>query len=174
MPPWIRTGLTGLFVAACASEAPRASAAQEAKPRKDASGIDACTLLTSEDIEKAAGWKPDAADPETHGRTATCTFHRADGAKVQSIVLVISPATRTLESSAAMADWRTKQVARHPELKLTVQPVEGLGLPAISTSAEDDPVPTLEASAKGLLVSVRSSSLDVSKALAAKAIARLP
>jgi hypothetical protein len=35
-------------------------------------------------------------------------------------------------------------------------------------------VPTLEASAKGLLVAVRSSSLEVSKALAAKAIARLP
>jgi hypothetical protein len=44
----------------------------------------------------------------------------------------------------------------------------------VSTSAGDDPVPTLEAFAKGLLVSVRSSTLEVSKALAAKAIARLP
>lgn len=59
-------------------------------------------------------------------------------------------------------------------MKLVYQPVEGLGVPAIAGQSEDDPVPTLEASAKGLLVAVRSSSLDVSMALAAKAIARLP
>jgi hypothetical protein len=52
--------------------------------------------------------------------------------------------------------------------------VEGLGVPAISNQAEGDEAPTLEASAKGLLLAVRASSLEVSKTLAAKAIARLP
>jgi hypothetical protein len=51
---------------------------------------------------------------------------------------------------------------------------EGLGVPAISNRTEGDPVPTLEASAKGMLLAVGGSSLDVSKTLAGKAIARLP
>jgi hypothetical protein len=174
MQSWIRTGLAGLLVAACGSEAPQSSAAQGDKPRKDASGIDACALVTTEDIEGAAGWKPEATNPETHGRTATCTYHRAEGAKVQTVVLILSPGMRVLESSAAMAEWRTQQAARHPDIKMVIRPVEGLGVPAISNQAEGDDVPTLEASAKGLLVAVRSSSLEVSKALAAKAIARLP
>jgi hypothetical protein len=92
MQCWIRTALAGLLVAACGSEAPQSSAAQGDKPRKDASGIDACALVTAEDIEGAAGWKPEATDPETHQRTATCTYHRADGAKIQTIVLIVSPA----------------------------------------------------------------------------------
>ncbi len=174
MQSWMRTALVGLLVAACASEAPQSGVAQGSKPRKDASGIDACALLTPEDIEGAAGWRPDAADPETHGRTATCSYHRADGAKVQTVVLIVSPGMRVLESSAAMAEWRTQQAARHPDIKLVIHPIEGLGVPAISNQAKDDAAPTLEASAKGLLVAVRSSSLEVSKALAAKAIARLP
>jgi hypothetical protein len=166
--------LAGLLVAACGSEAPQSSAAQGDKPRKDASGIDACALVTAEDIEGAAGWKPEATDPETHQRTATCTYRRADGAKVQTIVLIVSPGMKVLKSSAAMAEWRTQQAARHPEFNMVIQPVEGLGVPAISNQAEGDEVPMLEASAKGLLLAVRASSVEVSKTLAAKAIAQLP
>jgi len=174
MQPWIRTALAGLLVAACGSEAPQSSAAQGEKPRKDASGIDVCALVTADEIEGAAGWKPEAIDPDTHQRTATCTYHRADGAKVQTVVLIVSPGMKVLESSAAMADWRTQQAARHPEFKMVIQPVEGLGVPAISSQVDGDTALTLEASAKGLLVAIRSSGLEVSKALAAKAIARLP
>jgi hypothetical protein len=174
MQSWIRTVLAGLLVAACGSEAPPPSAAQGDKPRKDASGIDACGLVTAEEIEGATGWKPEATDPETHQRTATCTYHRADGAKVQTVVLIVSPGMKVLESSAAMAEWRTQQAARHPDIKMVIEPLDGLGVPAISSRTEDDQVPTLEASAKGLLLAVRSSSLEVSKALAAKAIVRLP
>jgi Protein of unknown function (DUF3558) len=174
MQSYMRAALAALLVAACGSEAPQSSAAQNPKLRKDASGIDACALLTADDVEAAAGWKPEAADPDKHGSTATCTYHRADGAKVQSIALVISPGTKVLESSAAMAKWRSESVARHPELKIVVEPVEGLGVPAVSMRSGDDPVSTLEASAKGVLVSVTGPSLEVSKVLAAKAIARLP
>jgi hypothetical protein len=174
MQRWIHTALMGLLMAACSSEAPQSSATQASKPRKDTGGINACALLTTEEIEGAAGWKPETIDSATHGRTATCNYHRADGTKVQSVVLIVSPGMRVLKNSTEMAEWRTKAAARHPEVKLVYQPVEGLGVPAIAGQSEDDPVPTLEASAKGLLVAVRSSSLDVSKALAAKAIARLP
>ena len=162
-----------LVATAWGSGAPQSSEAQNPKLRKDASGIEACALLTVEEIEAAAGWKPEAADPDKHGTTATCNYHGADEAKVKSIVLVISPGLRVLESSAAMAKWRSESVARHPELKIVVEPVERLDVPAISSRSEDDPVPTLEASAKGVLVAVRSPSLEVSKVLAAKAIARL-
>jgi hypothetical protein len=169
-----RIVLSGLLLAACGSEAPQSSAAQNPQIRKDASGINVCALLTAEEIEATAGWKVDETKPETHQRTATCTYSRSDGATVKTVVLIVSPGMRVLESSAAMAEWRTEQAARHPEFKLIIDPVEGLGAPAISSRTEDDPVPTLEASAKGVLLAVRSSSLDVSKTLAGKAIARLP
>lgn len=146
----LRAALAAVLVAACGSEAPRSSAAQVSKLRKDASGIDACALVKAEEIEAAAGWKPEAAKPDKHGRTATCSYHRA--AEVKSIALVVSPGMRVLESSAAVAKWRSESVARHPELKIVVEPDERLGVPAVS----------------------RSPSLEVSKALAAKAIARLP
>jgi hypothetical protein len=170
----MHTAIAALLVAACASEAPQTGEAQAAKPKKNVSKIDACALITSAEIETAAGWKPEPADTKTYGGTATCSYHRADGTKVQSVALIISPGMRVLESSASMADWRKKQVERHPEFKMIIQPVEGLGVPAISNQAEGDSVPTLEASAKGVLVAVRSSSLELSKALAAKAIGRLP
>lgn len=162
-----RVILSGLLVAACGSEA-------HPQLRKDASGIDACALLTPAEIEAAAGWKVEETKPETFQKTSTCTYSRADGAKVKTIVLVVSPGMKVLESSAAMAKWRGDQVARYPEMKITVEPVEGLGVPAISSRSADDPAPSLETSAKGVLLSVRSESLDLSKTLAGKAIARLP
>jgi hypothetical protein len=174
MPLCMRAALAALIVAIWESLAPQSSEAQNPKLRKDASGIEACALLTAEEIEAAAGWKPEAADPDNYGTTATCSYHRAEGAKVKSIVLIISPGMRVLESSAAMAKWRSESAARHPELKILVEPLEGLGVPAVSSRSDDDPMPTLEASAKGVLVAVRSPSLEVSKVLAAKAIARLP
>ena len=174
MTDWTHIGLTALLVVACATETPQTGKAQASKPKKDVSKIDACALITSADIETAAGWKPEASEPKMYGGTLTCSYHRADGTKVQSVTLIVSSGMRVLESSASMADWRKKQAERHPEIKMTIQPVEGLGVPAISHQAEGDSVPTLEASAKGVLLAVRSSSLEVSKALAAKAIGRLP
>jgi hypothetical protein len=47
-------------------------------------------------------------------------------------------------------------------------------VPAVSSQLEGSETPTLEAWAKGMLLSVTGPSLEVSKALAAKAIARLP
>ncbi len=176
MRNWMHTVVAGLLVAACASEAPQTGAAQGSKPKKDASKIDACALVTPGEIETATGWKPEVADlkTKTYGGTATCSYHHAEGAKVQSVALVVSPGMRVLKNSAEMAEWRSKQAARHPEFKITIRPVEGLGVPAITNQAEGDTVPTLEASAKGVLVAVRSPSLETSKAIAAKAITRLP
>lgn len=173
MPHRIGCCFMTMLIVACSNEGAREGAAQGGV-RKDASSIDACGLLTLEEIEQAAGWRPEAADPETHQRTATCNYHRANGAKVQSVVLVVSPSTRALATSQAMADWRSEQVARYPELKITIAPVEGLGVPAVSSQTEGDDGSSLELWAKGLLLSLRSPSLEVSKALAPKAVARLP
>ena len=73
-----------------------------------------------------------------------------------------------------MAEWRTQRAARHPEIKMEIHPIEGLGAPAISNQAEGDETPIVEAWANGLLLAMRSTSLDVSKTLVPKAIARLP
>jgi hypothetical protein len=50
--------------------------------------------------------------------------------------------------------------------------VEGLGAPAISSQVEGDETPTLEVAAKGVTLGVTSVTLGLSKALAAKAVAR--
>jgi hypothetical protein len=133
-----------------------------------------CALLRTEDIEAAAGWAPQSAKPETHGRTATCTYHHAQGTRVHTVALVVGPSTRRLASSAEMADWRSQQLKRHPDIKVVIKPVEGLGVPAISSQVEGTETPTVEAYAKGVLLSLAGPSLEVSKTLAAKAIARLP
>jgi hypothetical protein len=123
MQCWIRTALAGLLVAACGSEAPQSSAAQGDKPRKDASGIDACALVTAEEMEGAAGWNPRR--------------------RIRRPISAPRPALITV-----------RMALRSKRSSLSCRP--------------------LEASAKGLLLAVRASSLEVSKTLAAKAIAQLP
>ena len=125
------------------------------------------------DIQAAAGWTPDTARAETHGGTATCTYSRAQGMNVQTVVLVVGPSTANFASSTAMAQRRTEQAQRHPELGITVTPVEGLAGPAVSSRSEGNP-PTLEVAAKGRLVSLTSPDSAASRTLVAKAIERMP
>jgi hypothetical protein len=175
MSHWIPVAVAALL-AACGSEASKSNdqaSSQSSEPNTSAVELDACTLLSSAEVQTAAGWTPDTARSETHGGTATCTYSHAQGTNVHTVVLVVGPSTSSFATSAAMAQRRTEQAQRHPELGITVAPVEGLGVPAVSSQSEGSP-PTLEASAKGRLVSVTSPDLEVSKTLATKAIARLP
>lgn len=171
-----RIFLTGLLVVACGGgSAPDSSAQAGSRPAKksDTSKIDACSLLTTEEIEAAAGWKPGAPDADTHGTTKTCTYH-GPKALTQSVVLVVATPAPKLESSSAMAEWRGKQAARYPDIKMVFKPIEGLGAPAISSELEGSGKPSLEVAKNGLLLNVTASSLEEAQALAAKAIPRLP
>jgi hypothetical protein len=168
--------LIGMFVAGCegGGEVPQPDSRAAAEPakKKDASPIDACALLTPEEIEAAAGWKPAQSQPKAYQTTATCTYQ---GPKplTQTVVLVVARPAPKVTSSTALAERRSKEAQRHPELKLVYAPVEGLGVPAVEGRSEGSG-PTLEAAVNGLLLSLTTSSLEASKALAAKAIPRLP
>jgi hypothetical protein len=73
-----------------------------------------------------------------------------------------------------MAEWRSKQGTSFGDIKITIEPIEGLGVPAIRNEVEGAGLVTVEAAAKGKLLDVTTASLEMSKALAPKAIARLP
>jgi len=158
------------LAAACGggTEAPKTAAASAA-PK-----IDACSLLTAEEIEAAVGWKPVKAEPSSYGGTAVCNFYGPKGMS-QSVSLLVAPGMPTVASSAEMAQWRKKQTEGYGDIKFIIEPVEGLGVPAIRNEVGQVPgLATIEVAVKGVLLDVTSSTLEEVKALAARAIARLP
>jgi hypothetical protein len=130
---------------------------------------DACALVTAEEVKAAAGWTPASTKHERHGTTETCRI--AGSSATQTIVIVLAKPGPKVSSSAAMAKWRQDRAARL-EMKVTVEPVEGLGAPAIRTDEESSP-PTVEAAVAGRLLGLTAPTFEIAKALAAKAIVRL-
>jgi hypothetical protein len=130
---------------------------------------DACALVTPEEVAAAAGWKPTSTKHESYGTTDTCRI--AGPSATQTIVIVLAKPGPKVSSSAAMASWRKARAARL-DMKVTVEPVEGLGAPAIRTDEESAP-PTVEVAIGGRLLGLSAPTFEIAKALAAKAIARL-
>lgn len=164
--------LSVLLIAACGGE----SAAGKADPAS-ASGageedLDACTLLTSEEIQGAAGWTPDTTDAKTYGTTATCNYMGPDVMK-QSVVLVVARPAPKVSSSAQFAERRTKSAQSDPTIKMAITPIEDLGMPAVRSEVEGSTTPTVEAVVGGRVLGVTTSSFESAKSLAAKAAARL-
>jgi len=164
------------LAAACGGggEAPKAaaSAASQPEPGKAAPKIDACSLLTPEEIEAAVGWKSVKAEPSTYGGTAVCNFYGPNGMS-QSVSLVVAPGMPTVASSTEMAQWRKKQTEGYGDIKFIIEPVEGLGVPAIRNEIGQVPgMAAIEAAVKGVLLDVTSSTLEEAKALAANAFSR--
>ena len=151
-----------------------ASAASQPEPGKPAPKIDACSLLTAEEIEAAVGWKSAKAEPSSYGGTAVCNFSGPKGMS-QSVSLLVAPGMPNVASSTEMAQWRRQQTKGYGDIKFIIEPVEGLGVPAIRNEIGEVPgSATIEAAANGVLLDVTSTTLDEAKALAAKAIKRLP
>lgn len=162
-------------LAACGGEAPetRADAGSDAPAAKPAGDVETCSLLTPDEIEGAVSWKPDAGTAETYGSTRTCTYKGPKPGDV--VVLVVSkPGPKGVSSSTEFADWRKKQIERQPDLKLTITPIEGLGVPAVQSASEGGTSATVEATKNGLLLGVTAKDLEPAKTLASKAAARLP
>jgi hypothetical protein len=169
--------LAVLLCAGCGEgPAPKANAASvAAKPKAAAQGpkIDPCSLVTGEEIEAVVGWKVMKATPSSYGSTAVCNFSGPQEF-TQMLSLVVAPGMPQVASSAEMAAWRKKQTESYGDIKFVIAPVEGLGVPAIRNEVEGTGLATIEAAAKGMLLDVTSSTLEQAKALAAKAITRLP
>lgn len=174
--------LTALFSAAilgggCGSgEAPKSTALSQsahtttARPEPE---VDVCSLLTADEIEAVTGAKVVDPKAETHGAVGTCNYEAANQL-LPVVSLVLAPGMPKVSSSAEMAAWRSKQGTSFGDIKVTITAVEGLGVPAIRNEVEGVGLVTIEAAAKGMLLDVTTSSLERSKALAPKAIERLP
>jgi hypothetical protein len=140
---------------------------------KAAPKIEACSLLTVEEIEAVVGWKSAKAEPSLYGGTAVCNFSGPQGLS-QIVSLLVAPGMPKVANSAEMAEWRKEQTEGYGDVKFVIEPVEGLGVPAIRNEIEGAGLVTIEAAVKGVLLDVSTSSLDQAKALTAKAIARVP
>jgi hypothetical protein len=135
--------------------------------------VDACSLLTPEEVEEITGTKVTATKPKTYGANTTCNFEAANQL-LPVVSLVLAGGMPDVKSSTEMAQWRSKQGTSYAGIKITIEPIEGLGVPAIRNEVEGAGLVTVEAYAKGKLLDVTTASLEKSKALAPKAIARLP
>ena len=139
--------------------------------RAEAQAPFACNLLTSAEVETAAGWKPAASESKTYGTTGTCTF-TGDAAKRQVVVLSVAKPAPKVASSAAFAERRIADGKRTPELATRAAPIEGLGAPAIRSDDGSGPA-TIEAVTAGRIVSVTAPTVEAATALAKKAIPRV-
>jgi len=171
----------GVFLAFCLAvacgggEVPKAaamSAVSQAEPPKTAPSVDPCSLLTAEEIEAAVGWKPVKAEPSSYGGVAVCNYYGPKG-MTQTVSLLVAPGMPKVATSAEMAEWRRKQTGGYGDVKFVIEPVEGLGVPAIRNEVEGAGLATIEAAAKGVLLDVSTTNLEQSKALVAKALPRL-
>jgi hypothetical protein len=143
-----------------------------ATARAQAPAASACDVLTSSDVEAAAGFKPSAAPKaEAHGSTNTCTY-TGNALKHEVVVVVISKPAPKVTSSAAFAERRLEQGKRNPELGIVAKPVEGLGVPAIRSDDGSGPA-TIEAVTAGRVLGVTAPTVEAAEALAKKAIPKV-
>jgi hypothetical protein len=164
------------LLVACGGEAPE-TASRPAKPDPEASraatpAIDACSLLTSDEVESVTGWRIAKAEPSAAGSTATCTLTGPEGF-TQTVSLVVAPGMPAMAGSVQMAEWRKKQGESYGDVKFIIRPVEGLGVPAISNEIEGVGLATVEMAVNGMMVDVTTPKLAASKQLAAKAVGRV-
>ena len=135
--------------------------------------VDVCSLLAAAEIEAVTGAKVVESKAEAHGAVGTCNYQAANEL-LPVVSLVLAPGMPKVASSAEMAEWRGKQGTSFGDIKIIITPVEGLGVPAIRNEVEGVGLVTIEAAAKDMLLDVTTTSLERSKALVPKALARLP
>ena len=140
------------------------------------SAMDVCSLLTKEEIAEVTGAKIAATEPATYGPTQVCNY-LVQGQPMPVVSLLVTPNVQKFANSTELAEWQRKKAKTGMSmgnLKFIIEPVEGLGVPAIRNQIEGAGMITLVAAAKGRLLEVTTSSLEKSKALVAKAMVRLP
>jgi Protein of unknown function (DUF3558) len=174
MPRYADLLLVTLLLAACGGgdSSSRSETASASAGSADDEDVDACTLLTSEEIQAATGWAPDTSASKSYGTTSTCAYHGKDAVK-QSVVLVVARPAPKVSTSAELAARRNEQAQRQPDIKMVITPLEGLGVPAVRSELEGSSQPTIEAVVGRRLLGVTTSDFEASKALVPKAAARL-
>jgi hypothetical protein len=164
--------LVALLLTGCGGGSESRADAQAGDGGGQGEDVDACALLTAEEIQAAAGWAPDTTDGRTYGTTNTCNYMGQDVSK-QSVVLVVARPAPKVSSSAELAAQRTEAAKREPDIKMTFTPIEDLGVPAVRSDVEGSPDATVEAVVGRRLLGVTTSDFEVAKTLAGKAVPRL-
>ena len=113
------------------------------------------------------------AEPSSDRGTAVCNFYGPQGT-AQSVSLRWRPACRRWRTLPEMAAWRKEQTEGYGDIKLIIEPVEGLGVPAIRNEVEGTQSAMIESAVKGVLLDVTTANLEHSKALTNNALPRLP
>jgi hypothetical protein len=165
----VAAGISAVVVAGCGGGGTeRAADARPPAAAAPAVALDACALLTQDEVAAAAGFAVTGVEPE--GRS--CTWRSSDAGKLVS--LVVGAGMPGMASSADMAKWRADQGKGYSGITFIIEPVDGLGAPAIRNEVEGTGLSTVEVAIKDQLLSITTPTLDASKALAAKAMGRLP
>jgi hypothetical protein len=165
-----------LMGAKCGGDADSGKEVSSAKPASEAkskSKVDACSVLTPEEIGAVTGETSVEPKREAHGSVGTCNFHSATQL-FPVVSIILAPGMSKMTSSAEMAAWRSQQRTSWGDIKVIIEPVEGLGAPAIRNEVEGTGLVTVEVVVRGMLLDVTTSSLERSKNLAVKAMARVP
>ena len=136
-----------------------------------ATSFDPCGLLTNDEIKGTLGWSPDSSQKKAYGSTGNCTYF-GPNAMLQQVSLLVGQGMPDMSDSRKMADWRARQ---YTDMKVTdaiVEPVEGLGAPAIRNEFG---VVAIEMAIGSQLVSVGSISANFEQVrkLAAFVLARM-
>jgi len=153
------------------TSSPERTARSAAKPT-----VDVCSLLTREEIAAVTGAKIAATAPAVYGPSQVCNYS-VQGQSMPVVTLLLTPNVQKFASSTEMAEWQRRKAKTGMSmgnLKFTIEPVEGLGVPAIRNEIGGAGMVTVVAAAKGKLLEVMTSSLERSKALVTKAMVRLP
>lgn len=116
--------------------------------------FDPCALLTFDEISTTVGWKPDSSVKKAYGTTGNCTYH-GPNPYTQVVSVLVGQGMPDMSDSRKMADWRTAQYKESKVPDFIVEPVEGLGIPAIRNEFG---MAAVEMAVKDQLVSVTSLS----------------
>jgi len=171
----IAIAFLGLACGGSAESQTRSAGSRPPAAKAAAKRIDVCSLITPEEIAAETGAKVADIKPDAYGAVGTCNFSVA-GKLMPIVSILLAPAMPNVASSSEMAQWRSNQTkgTAYGDIKFIIEPIEGLGVPAIRNEIEGAGMVTVETAVKGRLLDVTTSSLDRSKALVTKAIARLP
>lgn len=168
--------LSLLLIAAC-SEGENANTAATAAPTAQKAAapvnIDACTLLTSEEVQAAVGWKVAKTIPMTN--TTGCNYMHEN--ELENVAVIVSAGMQTMASSEQMAEWRIAQTKgkSYSDIKFVINPITDLGVPAIENRIEGmTGLVGVESYVRGRLLTLTATSLEASKTLSRAAISRLP
>jgi hypothetical protein len=134
--------------------------------------VDACALLTPAEIAAATGVTVTRTEKLTAG--IGCNFH-AGQELLPTVTIVLGAGMQAMGSSAEMAAWRKAQSERYADenTRFIIEPIEGLGAPAIRNEIEGLGIVAVESVSRGWLLSVGTDALEKSKALTRNALPRL-